>query len=84
MLFFRPAWTEPTVTTATSRGSTSRETIVCSRMMVAAAITTGSMVACGREPWPPRPRSVTVRPSEAAICVPGRTPNTPAGSGVTC
>ena len=84
MLFFRPAWIEPTVTTATSRGSTSRETIVCRRMTVAAAMTTGSIVACGREPWPPRPRSVTVSPSEAAICVPGRTPIVPAGSGVRC
>ena len=84
MLFLSPAWIEPTVTTATSRGSTSRETIVCRRITVAAAITTGSIVECGREPWPPRPRSVTVSPSDAAICVPERTPIVPAGSGVTC
>ena len=79
MLFFSPAWIEPTVTTATSRGSTSRDTIVCSRMTVAAAITTGSIVECGREPCPPRPSRVTVSPSDAAICVPERTPIVPAG-----
>ena len=84
MLFFSPAWIEPTVTTATSRGSTSRETIVCRRITVAAAMTTGSIVECGREPCPPRPSSVTVRPSDAAIWVPERTPMVPAGSGVTC
>ena len=84
MLFFSPAWIEPTVTTAISRGSISRDTTVCRRMTVAEAITTGSIVACGREPWPPRPSRRTVSPSEAAICVPGRTPIVPAGSGVRC
>ena len=84
MLFLRPAWIEPTVTTAISRGSTSRETTVCRRMTVAAAITIGSIVACGREPWPPRPWRVTVRPSLAAIWVPERTPIRPAGMGVRC
>ncbi len=84
MLFLSPAWIDPTVTTATPCGSISREAIVCRRITVAAAITTGSIVACGREPWPPRPCRVTVRPSEAAIWVPLRTPMMPAGSGVTC
>ena len=50
MLFFVPAWIDPTVTTPTPRGSTSREAMVCRRITVAAAITTGSIVVCGREP----------------------------------
>ncbi len=54
------------------------------RITVAAAMTTGSMVECGREPCPPRPCSTTCSPSDADICGPGRTPITPAGSGVTC
>ena len=35
-------------------------------MMVAAAITTGSMVVSGREPWPLRPNSVTEKLSDPA------------------
>jgi hypothetical protein len=45
MLLFVPAASLPTVTTAKSLGETSRETIVCSRITVDAAITTGSIDA---------------------------------------
>src|SRR6478736_6265130 len=52
---FVPARRAPTVTTAVSSPATSRETTPCNRMTVAAAITTGSTPASGREPWAPRP-----------------------------
>jgi len=42
-----PARMEPTVTTARSEGSTSRDGVVCKRMMVLAASTMGSMHRCG-------------------------------------
>ena len=49
MFSFWPPKICPTVTTAgSSTGDTSRETIVCSRMTTAAAITIGSMDASGR------------------------------------
>jgi hypothetical protein len=54
-----PAWTDPTDTTAASVMPISLETTVWSRITVAAAITTGSTVVCGDEPWPPRPNRVT-------------------------
>ena len=54
-LLLVPAWQLPTVTTAVSPGATSRDTMVCSRTMIMAASTTGSMVCCGMEPCPPRP-----------------------------
>ena len=43
------------VSTAVSVAGTSRETTVCSRITVAAAITTGSTETSGREPCAPRP-----------------------------
>jgi hypothetical protein len=58
MLFLVPAVTYPTVTTANSPGLTSRATIVCSASTVRAAITIGSTVVCGAEPWPPLPKMV--------------------------
>lgn len=45
----------PMVSTAVSVAGTSRETTVCSRITVAAAITTGSTETSGREPCAPRP-----------------------------
>ena len=48
----------PTVSTAVSVPAISRDTTVCSRITVAAAITTGSTVVSGREPWPPLPCNV--------------------------
>src|SRR5690606_32689548 len=47
--------------TALSVMPISRETTVWSRITVDAAMTTGSTVVCGDEPWPPRPNSVTRR-----------------------
>ena len=45
-----PARMTPTETTAVSLPPTSRDTTVCRRITVAAAITTGSTDASGREP----------------------------------
>ena len=72
MFSLLPACSEPTVTTTESAGATSRATIVCSRSTIAAAITTGSTVAWGVEPWPPRPCTVTRRLSAAAMNTPPR------------
>jgi hypothetical protein len=55
MLLLVPTWMLPTVRTAVSVGATSRETTVCSRTTIDAASTTGSTVACGIDPCPPRP-----------------------------
>ena len=79
-----PACSAPTVTTALSAGATSLDTIVWSRSTVAAAITTGSTVVSGREPWPPCPCSTTRSASEAANAGPARRPSSPAGIGETC
>ena len=54
-LLLVPACTLPTVSTAKSPGAISRATIICSRMTIIAASTTGSTAACGMEPWAPRP-----------------------------
>jgi len=79
-----PACTDPTVTTAGSAGETSRPTMPCRRRTVAAAITTGSTLAWGIEPWAPRPNIVTSIVSPAEVITPGRLPNVPAGVGMTC
>jgi hypothetical protein len=79
-----PACSEPTVSTALSSGETSRETIVCSRITVAAAITTGSIEVCGCEPCEPRPNSVTCRLSPADRITPARYVTVPAGPTITC
>jgi hypothetical protein len=76
---FVPAWSEPTVTTADSAAATSRETTVCNRITVAAAITTGSMLACGIEPCAPRPNRRICRLSAAEVIAPVRPATTPAG-----
>ena len=55
MLCLVPPWIEPTVTTAGSSGLCSRETIVCRPRSMRAAMTIGSIVVCGVEPWPPLP-----------------------------
>src|SRR5262249_35143488 len=55
MLCLVPPWIEPTVTTAGSRGLVSRLTSVCRSSTMRAAMTMGSMVVCGAEPWPPLP-----------------------------
>ena len=61
-----PAVIFPTVTTAKSDAATSRDTTVWSRITVDAAMTTGSTVALGMEPWPPLPCRTMRRPSMAA------------------
>ena len=76
-----PAWSAPTVTTADCAGATSRDTIVCRRRTVAAAITTGSMLASGIEPWAPRPNIRISRLSAAEVITPERVPMLPAGAG---
>src|SRR6266446_1855201 len=50
-----PAWSEPMETTPNSVGSFSRLMTLCTSTTKRDAIITGSMVACGAAPWPPRP-----------------------------
>src|SRR5215469_5596530 len=50
-----PAWSEPMETTPNSVGSFSRLITLCTSTTKRDAIITGSMVACGTAPWPPRP-----------------------------
>ena len=45
-----PACSDPTVTTAASEAASSRDTMVCSRSTVAAAITTGSIAGLRHRP----------------------------------
>ena len=71
MLYFVPPWIEPTVTTAGSSGSFSRDTSVWIASTVRAAITTGSTVLSGAAPWPPRPKMVRSTESTLAIAYPG-------------
>src|SRR3954466_3652924 len=66
-----PARTLPMVMTAVSVPASSRDTIVCRRITVAAAITTGSTDASGRDPWPPRPCRTIETVSAAAKAAPG-------------
>ena len=66
MFSFVPARIAPTVTIAVSVPAISRDTTVCRRMTVAAAITTGSIETSGREPWAPLPNSVIFTLSAAA------------------
>ena len=47
-----------------------RETSGCSPATASAAATTGSRVRCGAAPWPPRPRMVASKRSEAAMMGP--------------
>jgi hypothetical protein len=79
-----PACNEPMVTTAASAAASSRETMVCKRITVAAAITTGSMLACGIEPCAPRPNRRICRLLPAEVMTPARPPMVPAGPTITC
>lgn len=83
-LLLVPAWTLPTVTMAISPGVTSRETTACSRTMIMAASTTGSMPFCGRAPWLPRPYTVTLMLSSADMNGPAHVPAVPAMPGSRC
>lgn len=79
-----PAWNDPTVTTARSPGATSRATTDCTRWTNDAAMTIGSTVVSGREPWPPLPWKVISRLSAAAMHAPGQYAISPAPKGATC
>ena len=79
-----PACSTPIVTTADSVAAISRETMPCRRITVAAAITTGSMLACGIEPWAPRPNKRICRLSAADVIVPVRPATSPAEPTITC
>ena len=81
---FVPACSDPMVTTAASVAASSRDTIVCSRSTVAAAMTTGSMAACGIDPCAPRPNRRICRLSAADVITPVRPPIAPAGPTITC
>ena len=79
-----PACNEPTVTTAASDAASSRDTMVCRRRTVAAAITTGSMLACGIDPCAPRPNIRICKLSAAEVITPARVPTDPEGPTITC
>jgi hypothetical protein len=81
---FVPAWSAPIVRTADCAAATSRETIVCNRMTVTAAMTTGSMLASGIDPCAPRPNIRISKLSAAEVMTPERVPMLPAGAGITC
>ena len=83
-LLLAGAWTLPAVTTAISPGGVSRDTMVCSRTMIMAASTTGSMVCCGMAPWPPFPYTVTLMLSSVAMKGLERVLTVPAMPGSTC
>src|SRR6516165_1806541 len=53
-------------------------------MTVAAAMTTGSMLACGIDPCAPRPNRRICRLSPAEVMTPARPPMVPAGPTITC
>jgi hypothetical protein len=79
-----PACTAPTVMTPNSIGSFSRLTTVCTLLMKCAAITIGSIVLSGAEPWPPRPWNVISRRSEFDVIGPMFEPTVPQGWGPVC
>ena len=83
-LLLVPARTLPTVSTANSPGVSSRDTIICSRITIIAASTTGSMAACGMDPCAPRPNTVMRMLSAADRNGPGWVPSRPAGKASTC
>ena len=85
-LFVVPAWKLPTVMTTGSAMSKVRVTSTCSAVTISQATGMGSAAWCGSEPCPPRPWTVTFKASAAAIIVPSRLLNTPAGSSAdaTC
>ena len=79
-----PACSDPTVTTAASAAAISRDTMVCNRSTVAAAMTTGSTLAWGIDPCAPRPNIRISRLSAADVITPTRLPTEPAGPTITC
>ena len=75
----------PTVTTAVSIGSSSRETRLWRFCTMAAPITTASTARCGCAPWPDLPITLTLKRSPEAIIAPLRIATLPAAtSDQTC
>ena len=66
-------------TTAWSIGLTLRLTIVCSAMMISAAVTSGSIERCGAEACEPRPLMRIVKLSSLAMMPPTLVWNVPSG-----
>ena len=60
------------VTTAGSKTSTRRVTMDWRARTISAATGIGSMVSCGADAWPPRPRMVRRMKSAATSIAPGR------------
>lgn len=80
-----PEWIDPTVTTAVSAGAISRATMLCSRVTMVAASTTGSTLSWGMEPWEPFPKTFTRMEAAAVKKAPEVLPTCPAGiSDSTC
>lgn len=71
-LWISPPWTIVTEITACSVGGTLRDTIEWSAVMVSAAVSTGSMAACGCEPCPPLPVMRILKRVTCAITWPVR------------
>ncbi len=70
MLFVVPAAILPTVTTAGSKTSTERVTMICSAWTISQATGIGSMVRCGSLAWPPLPVTVISSLSADAMIEP--------------
>ena len=75
-----PPWIAVIDTTAGSSGSTTRETMVCAAVTIAAAATIGSRARCGKAAWPPTPSTVMWNFPVEAIAGPRTTPNAPTGT----
>lgn len=75
-----PELSIPTVTTAVSIGSVSRETIVWRFKAMALAMRVASAQQCGMAPWPAFPKTSISNSSPAAIIGPVRTATWPVGT----
>ena len=77
-----PAWMLPIVTTAGCSGSIRRETMCCRLPTSSAAAATVSTAVWGSPACPPRPVSVSLKKSAAAMNGPGTAATLPYSSGV--
>lgn len=75
----RPATSLGMESTAESKGEVSRDTSVCSAVMIAALATTGSARSSGMAAWPPRPRTTSSKRIAPAMKKPGREYTPPEG-----
>ncbi|KAG1058863.1 hypothetical protein G6F40_018227 [Rhizopus arrhizus] len=69
-----------TVTKPIFRGSTLRDTTLCSVVMMCAATRIGSTLPCGSAPWPPLPITFSRAQSTDAIAGPSTKPKWPTGT----